>query len=142
MNYEHRYTYQFTHLTRIIPEGLQCNTATGLQNRILAVGLVFNQIGAKAGIKKFYDKDLKALIGKCKQLDNKKAVKPRGMKDLTELKRNKALQSITPVKEKCCGKIKGSTSRQWLRPTLSFSRCRHIYRNRRKGRMSCDNCLY
>jgi hypothetical protein len=109
INYEHQYYHQFTQLAGIIPQGPQSDTATDLQNHILAVGSVFNQISAKAGVKRYGDKAIKAIVQECKQLDDKKAFKLRDMKSLSELKRKRALRSISPVNEKRCGRIKGRT---------------------------------
>jgi hypothetical protein len=109
ISYDHRYAHQFTLLNGIVPKGPTTDTKTDLQNHILAVGLVFNQMSAKAGVKRFGDKAVEAIVKECKQLDDKKVFKPRHIKDLTELERKRALRSITLVKEKKCGTIKGRT---------------------------------
>jgi hypothetical protein len=48
---EHRCAHQFTQLAGVIPQGPKTDTATDPQNHILAVGFMFNQMGAKAGAK-------------------------------------------------------------------------------------------
>jgi hypothetical protein len=73
------------------------------------VGLVFNQMGVKAGVKRYGGKAIEAIVQEYKQLDGNNAFKPRDMKRLTELERKRALRSITLVKEKRCGRIKGRT---------------------------------
>jgi hypothetical protein len=40
------------------------------------------------------------IVSECKQLDNRKAIKPQAMAQLTELERKRALRSITLVKQK------------------------------------------
>ena len=62
----------------------------------MAVGLVFNQMGAKAGVKRYENK---AIVEECKQLY------------LTQFEQKRALRSITLVKEKRCSK---SMARQLL----------------------------
>ena len=109
LKYDHCLIHNFTLLAGIIAKGPQIDMAVDLQNCIMAVGLVFNQMGAKAGIKQYGNKAIQAIVDECKQLDEKKAFKPRNRKDLTELDRKRALQSITLVKEKCYGRIKGRT---------------------------------
>jgi hypothetical protein len=84
--------------------------AVNLQNHNTAVGMVFkNQMGAKAGVKRYGEEVIQATIAECKQLDDKKAFKPHNRKDLTKLERKRALRVIILVKEKRCGKIKGRT---------------------------------
>ena len=51
----------------------------------MAVGMVFNQIGAKAG--GYGEEAIHAIIAECKQLDDKKAFIPRNRKELTKLER-------------------------------------------------------
>jgi hypothetical protein len=99
IDYGHGFAHQFTQLDSITPQGPQSDIATNLQNRILAVSLVFNQMGAKAGVKKYGNKAIEAIVNECKQLDDRKAFKPRNIKSLTNLKQKRALQSITLVKE-------------------------------------------
>ena len=66
-------------------------------------------MSAKAGVKRYGARAVEAIVKECKQLDKKDAFKPRNMKDLTSIERKQALRSITLVKEKRCGKIKGRT---------------------------------
>lgn len=66
-------------------------------------------MSAKAGVKRYSDKAVDAILQECKQLDEKKAFKPRNMNTLTNLERKHGLRSITFVKEKRCGRIKGRT---------------------------------
>jgi hypothetical protein len=101
IDYGYQFAHQFTQLDSIIPQGPQSNTATNLQNDILAVGLVFNQMGAKVGVKKYGNKAIQAIVDLCKQLDDKKVFKPRNIESLTE--------SITLIKKKRCSRIKGHT---------------------------------
>jgi hypothetical protein len=48
-------------------------------------------------------------VQECKQLDEKRAYKPRLFSTLTTLERKRALRAITLIKEKRCGRIKGRT---------------------------------
>jgi hypothetical protein len=78
-----------TQLGGIVPKGLQTDTAVDLQNHISAVGMVFDQMGAKAGVKRYEEEAIQAIVAECKQLNDKKAFKPRNWKDLTKLERRK-----------------------------------------------------
>jgi hypothetical protein len=109
ISYEHQHAHQFTQLACVIPQGPKTDTATDLQNHVLAVGFMFNQMGAKAGVKKHEDKATEAIVSECKQLDDKKAFKPRHQKELTKLQLEQVLRAITLVKEKRNGKTKGRT---------------------------------
>jgi hypothetical protein len=52
LNYDKRLIATcLTQLGGIISKGPQTDTAVDLQNHISAVGMVFNQMGAKAGVK-------------------------------------------------------------------------------------------
>jgi len=66
-----------TQLAGIVPKGPQTNTTVDLQNHITAVGMVFNQMGAKAGVKRYGEEAIQAIIAECKQLEDKNAFKPR-----------------------------------------------------------------
>ncbi len=109
INYDHQFSHTFAQLAEIVPQGPSRCTATDLHNHILATGLVFNQMSAKAGVKRYGARAVEAIVKECKQLNEKDAFKPRNMKDLTSTERKQALRSITLVKEKRCGKIKGCT---------------------------------
>ena len=45
--------------------------------------MVFNQMGAKAGVKRYGEEAIQAIVAECQQLDDKKAFKPCNRKDLT-----------------------------------------------------------
>jgi hypothetical protein len=62
---------QFTQLNDIEPKGPVSDTASDLRNHTMAVGFVFNQMSAKAGVKKFGDRAKEAIVQECKQLDDK-----------------------------------------------------------------------
>jgi hypothetical protein len=110
LNYDKRLIATcLTQLGGIVSKGPQTDTAVDLKNHISAVGMVFNQMGAKAGVKRYGEEAIQAIVAECKQLDDKKAFKPRNRKDLTKLERKRALRAITLVKEKRCGRIKGRT---------------------------------
>jgi hypothetical protein len=66
-------------------------------------------MSAKAGVKTFGDKAVDAIIQEYKQLDEKMAFNPIAKESLTLDDRKKALRSITLIKEKRCGRIKGRT---------------------------------
>jgi hypothetical protein len=110
LNYDKRLiAICLTQLGDIVPKGARTDTAVDLQNHISVVGVVFNQMGAKAGVKQYGEEAIQTIVAECKQLDDKKAFKPCNRKDLTTLERKKALRAITLVKEKRCGRIKGRT---------------------------------
>lgn len=109
INYEHRFDRQFTQVTSILPRKPVSDPVSDLQNHILATGLIFNQMSAKKGIKLHGEKAITAIVQEFKQLDDKTAFKPREMMGLTEEQREQALRSITLIKEKRCGRIKGRT---------------------------------
>jgi hypothetical protein len=100
---------QFTQLNDIEPKGPVSDTASDLRNHILATGFIFSQMSAKAGVKKFGDRAKEAIVQEWKQLDDKAAFKPRSFESLAPIERKKALRSITLIKEKRCGRIKGRT---------------------------------
>ena len=64
---------------------------------------------AKKGVKEFGDRAIQAIIKEYDQLDKKNAFKPRLAKSLTPEERARALRSITLIKEKRSGVIKGRT---------------------------------
>ena len=99
----------FTQKAEYVPLGPNHDPLTDIQNHIMAVGMVFNQMGVKAGVKAFGDKAVDAVVQECKQLDDKRAFKPRAIAHLTEMERKRALRSITLVTRKRCGRIKGRT---------------------------------
>jgi hypothetical protein len=66
-------------------------------------------MSAKAGIKSFGDKAVNAIVQEFKQLDEKMAFQPIDKDSISIDERKKALRSITLIKEKRCGRIKGRT---------------------------------
>ena len=68
-----------------------------------------NQMSAKKAILKHGDVAIKAIIKEYKQLDDLDVFQPMLSKHLTKEQMAKALRSITVVKEKRCGRIKGRT---------------------------------
>jgi hypothetical protein len=91
------------------PRAPDSDITSDLHNHVLASDFTFNQMGAKAGVKMYGDRAVDAIVSEYKQLDDKRAFKPRAVQELTRMERERALRSITPVKEKRCGKIKGRT---------------------------------
>ena len=84
LNYDKRLIATcLTQLGGIVSKGPQTDTAVDLKNHISAVGMVFNQMGAKAGVKRYGEEAIQAIVAECQQLDDKKAFKPCNRKDLT-----------------------------------------------------------
>ena len=110
ITYSHRFASQFTQIhEEAPPKRPRFDTANDLLNHTLATGFLFNQMSAKAGVKTFGDKAVNAIIQEYKQLDEKMAFNPIAKESLTLDDRKKALRSITLIKEKRCGRIKGRT---------------------------------
>jgi hypothetical protein len=110
INYAHKYAnMQFTQVGEITPKKPAQQTGVDLHNHLVTTGFLFNQMTAKAGIKAFGDKAIEAIVQEFKQLDDKNAFKPRSKESLSVDERKRALRSITLVKEKRCGRIKGRT---------------------------------
>ena len=91
------------------PRAPDSDVLNDLHNHVLASDFTFNQMGAKAGVKMYGDRAVNAIVSEYKQLDDKMAFKPRAVAQLTKMERERALRSITLIKEKRCGKIKGRT---------------------------------
>jgi hypothetical protein len=71
--------------------------------------ILMNQMTAKKGVKEYGDRAVKAIMKEYDQLDKKNAFEPRLVKTLTKEERARALRSITLIKEKRSGVIKGRT---------------------------------
>lgn len=63
----------------------------------------------KKGIKVMGNNAIKAIVSEAKQLDEKGAFAPLDAKKLNQKQKTGALESITMVTKKRCGKIKGRT---------------------------------
>ena len=63
----------------------------------------------KKGIKVMGNDAIKAIVKEAKQLDNKGTFEPLKASDLNHEQRREALESITMVTIKRCGKVKGRT---------------------------------
>ena len=82
-------------------------------------GLVFTQLEPenqqkrsyywKAGVRAMGDDAVKAIVKEVKQLDDKETFKPVRRRELTAEQRHGALESITTVTKKRCGRVKGRT---------------------------------
>lgn len=66
-----------------------------------------DQVSVKEGIRRFGSKAIDAVLSEYAQLKDKNVFKPRFANDLTSQQQKDALNLITVVKEKRCGKIKG-----------------------------------
>ena len=73
------------------------------------VGICMTQMTAKAGIRKHGQDAIMAILKEFGQLDGKKIFKPRHKESLTQQQRLNTLSTITLIKEKRCGRIKGRT---------------------------------
>lgn len=96
-------------MAHVAPVGPRSDPVSDLQDHVMATGFAFNQMSAKAGVKRFGKGAVDAIVQECKQLDEKGAYKPRLYDSLTQLERKRALRAITLIKEKRCGTIKGRT---------------------------------
>ena len=65
------------------------------------------QVNMKEGIKRYGEKAIEAVFKEYAQLDEKDTFKPEEPSRLTDSQKREALNLITIVKEKQCGKIKG-----------------------------------
>ena len=82
-------------------------------------GLIFAQLEPKnqqkrnyywkAGVKAMGDNAVKAIVKDAKQLDDKEVFKPMHTGNLSKEQKRNALESITMVTKKRCGKVKGQT---------------------------------
>jgi hypothetical protein len=73
------------------------------------VELLMTQMTAKQGVKEFGDRAVEAIIKEFTQLNEKNVFQPKHFGSLTMEDRKKALRSITLIKEKRCGRVKGRT---------------------------------
>ena len=75
------------------------------------------QVIEKEGIRKYGERVLQAVLNKCAKLDNKATFSPKYNDKLTKEQKRDAANFITIIKEKRCGKIKGSAcadgQKQW-----------------------------
>jgi hypothetical protein len=71
--------------------------------------ILMTQMTAKKGIKEYGDRAISAIVKEYDQLDKKNAFEPRFATSLTTEERMRALRSITLIKEKRSGIIKGRT---------------------------------
>ena len=73
------------------------------------VGVCLNQMTAKTGIKKHGQTAITAILKEFGQLNDKGTFKPIFKHTLTKDQISKAIRTITVIKEKRCGNIKGRT---------------------------------
>ena len=73
------------------------------------VEILMTQMTAKQGVKEFGDRAVEAIIKEFTQLNEKNVFEPKHFESLTMEDRKKALRSITLIKEKRCGRVKGRT---------------------------------
>ena len=66
-----------------------------------------NQMTYTKGVEQFGQRAIDAIIKEYAQLNNKETFEPVDFNSLTQQQRKDALRSITLIKEKRCGKIKG-----------------------------------
>ena len=71
-------------------------------------GYIMTQMTVNAGIRKHGQDAVNALLHELSQLDNKRVFQPIRAEDLTTEQRREALRAINLIKEKRCGKLKGS----------------------------------
>jgi hypothetical protein len=71
--------------------------------------ILLTQMTANKGVKEYGDRAVSAIIKEYDQLDKKNAFQPRYFKSMTSEERARALRSITLIKEKRSGVIKGRT---------------------------------
>jgi hypothetical protein len=71
--------------------------------------VLMTQMTATKGVKEFGDRAINAIIKGYDQLDKKNAFEPRFFESMTREERTRALRSITLIKEKRSGVIKGRT---------------------------------
>ena len=83
------------------------NDPTALQHQL--VGILLNQMSAKAGIKKHGKRAEDVLFTEFLQIDNMHVFIPAHRKDLTIEQIRKALRAISVIKEKRDGTLKGRT---------------------------------
>ena len=83
-----------------------CKTSPDIAHKLI-VGHMFTQMSGKQGIKKHRQATIDALTQKFLQLDSKGIFKPVSVTDLDEQDRKFALWTITLVKEKHDGRLKG-----------------------------------
>ena len=109
IDYDYRFGFNAAQIDTITPRGPQANPVTTVKNHVMATKFCFNQMSAKAGVKKLGNVAVNAILDECRQLDKKDALHPMKFSDLTNQQVQRALRSITMVKEKRCGKVKGRT---------------------------------
>jgi len=73
------------------------------------VNVIFNQMHASEGIKRFKEKAVAAMFKEYKQLDDMQVVVRVAHDKLTDEQKRNALNAVNLIKEKRCGKIKGRT---------------------------------
>ena len=76
--------------------------------------------GLKSGLKKFGGKGKDAATGEMKQLQKRSVFEPIRVKEMTEVERKRAMESLIFLVEKCDGRVKartcanGSTQRKYM----------------------------
>jgi len=81
----------------------------GSDTHRIVVDLMFNQMTASKGIKLFGERAILAVLEEYRQLYNMEVFSRINVDKLTMKQKRQALRSINLIKEKRCGKIKGST---------------------------------
>ena len=95
-------------------EKLKARTQNNNNLMTIATDVMFAQISAKAGIKRFREKAVATIFKEFKQLNNgtmlgKLVFSTVDSKALTSKERWRALKVVNVIKQKRCGKIKGCT---------------------------------
>lgn len=66
-----------------------------------------DQVSVEEGIRRFGNKAVEAVLSEYSQLNDKQVFRARFANELTSKQKQEALNLITMVKQKRCGKIKG-----------------------------------
>ena len=101
--------FQFLQMQRDTELNEFC-ASTGLKVAdFIQAQIMLTQMSAKRGIKLYGDKSISAIVKEFSQLDELDVFEPMYSKQLTKEQMAKALRSITVIKAKRCGRIKGKT---------------------------------
>ena len=76
---------------------------------LIQTEVLLTQMSAKKGIQKYSDVAIQAIVKEFRQLGDLNVFNPKLASTLTKEQMAKALRSITVIKEKRCGRIKGRT---------------------------------
>ena len=107
-NYHHCFAF-LQHVVRTTNKGQNIDDDTLQQCFDKVVNICMMQMTAKKGIETYRKLAVDAIFKEFAQLDDLQVYGPLDTKKLIRSQKRLALRAITLVKEKCCGKIKGST---------------------------------